>query len=211
MIPLSLYAQTDSPKDSVGLETASVKQDTTMVQSVNVQKLQAEIENLTNQVRKLSETEKKLKAKECEIKRLKEKLIFADSIVARLSNDCLRKKYNQVNVSNAIKNFDKMYSPELKSKFARLKTLLNDYSQYTDEITKILIEAQNDKSLGNPFTGQKKAFDYINKLKNTNYYREVYNANWTIPYLNTLIDKSIKILKAFNPKETKEMHLLELF
>ena len=79
-----------------------------------------------------------------------------------------------------MENFEKMYSPELKSKFVRLKFLLNEYGKFTQELNAIFVEAQNDKGLGNPFTGQKQALTYIDKIKNTRYYREVYSDNWTI-------------------------------
>jgi len=159
---------------------------------------------------KLYDYEQTIKVQNKKIERLNNYLLFADTIVARLSNDCLRKKYDQSRVNQALVNFEKMYSPELKSKFGRLKFLLNEYGKFTQELVAIFIEAQNDKGLGNPFTGQKQALIYIDKIKNTRYYREVYSDNWTIPYLNILIDKCFETIKAFNPKENKELHLLEL-
>ena len=54
-------------------------------------------------------------------------------------------------MNQATENFEKMYSPELKSKFGRLKFLLNEYGKFTQELNAIFIEAKNDKGLGNPF------------------------------------------------------------
>ena len=159
---------------------------------------------------KLFDCEQTITIQNKKIERLNNYLLFADTIVARLSNDCLRKKYDQSRVNQALVNFEKMYSPELKSKFGRLKFLLNEYGKFTQELVDIFIEAQNDKGLGNPFTGQKQALTYIDKIKNTRYYREVYSDNWTIPYLNNLIDKCFETIKNFNPKESKDLHLLEL-
>ena len=159
---------------------------------------------------KLYDYEQTVKVQNKKIERLNSYLHFADTIVARLSNDCLRKKYDQNQVNQAMENFEKMYSPELKSKFARLKFLLNEYGKFTQELVAIFLEAQNDKGLGNLFTGQKQALTYIDKIKNTRYYREVYSDNWTIPYLNDLIDRCFDTIKAFNTKESKELHLLEL-
>ena len=85
-----------------------------------------------------------------------------------------------------------------------------EYGKYTKEIETVFFEAQNDKALSNPFTGQKQALTYIEKIKATSYYRNVYDENWTIPYLNSVIDKSIEVIKSFNPKESKELHLIEL-
>ena len=127
-----------------------------------------------------------------------------------MSNDCLRHKYDPGKVANAISNFEQMYSAELKGNFHQLKVLLTEYGKYTKEIETVFFEAQNDKALRNPFTGQKQALTYIDKIKATSYYRNVYDENWTIPYLNSVIDKSMEIIKSFNPKESKELHLIEL-
>ena len=216
MFPLGINAQEqDTLKNTVEVVAE------TPVEVIKVDSLQHEIERLNGLIAQYKQSETSLNGKLCDceqtikaqskkIERLNSYLLFADTIVARLSNDCLRKKYDQNRVNLAMENFEKMYSPELKSKFVRLKFLLNEYGMFTQELVTIFIEAQNDKGLGNPFTGQKQALTYIDKIKNTRYYREVYSENWTIPYLNNLIDKCFETIKAFNPKESKELHLLEL-
>lgn len=216
MFPLGINAQEqDTLKKTVELVTE------TPVEVIKVDSLQHEIDRLKSLIAqykqsetslngKLYDYEQTIKVQNKKIERLNSYLLFADTIVARLSNDCLRKKYDQNRVNQATENFEKMYSPELKSKFGRLKFLLNEYGKFTQELNAIFIEAKNDKGLGNPFTGQKQALTYIDKIKNTRYYREVYRENWTIPYLNNLIDKCFETIKAFNPKESKELHLLEL-
>ena len=213
------YAQGEV-KDTVSVDVQEIR-DTVEVQTNDVVELQKKIKELTDKVNTLTESENNLKGKQFDdkqkieaqeiiIKRLEQRLVFADSIVARLSNDCLRQKYDAWKVANAISNFDRMYSVELKSKCYQLKVLLSEYGKYTQEIENIFLEAQNDKAIGNPFTGQKQALTYIDKIKATSYYIKVYDENWTIPYLNTVIDKSIEIIKSFNPKESKGLHLIEL-
>ena len=214
--PLCVNAQEqDTLKTAVEVITE------TPVEVINVDTLQQEIGRLKGLIEqykqseaslngKLYDYEQTINAQEKKIERLNNYLLFADTIVARLSNDCLRKKYDQSRVNQAVGNFEKMYSPELKSKFGRLKFLLNEYAKFTQELVTIFTEAQNDKGLGNPFTGQKQALTYIEKIKNTRYYKEVYNDNWTIPYLNILIDKCFETIESFNPKESKELRLLEL-
>ena len=216
MFPLGINAQEqDTLKNTVEVV------DEPPVEVIKVDSLQHEIDRLKGLIAqykqsetslngKLYDYEQTIKVQNKKIERLNSYLLFADTIVARLSNDCLRKKYDQNRVNQATENFEKMYSPELKSKFGRLKFLLNEYGMFTQELNAIFIEAKNDKGLGNPFTGQKQALTYIDKIKNTRYYREVYSENWTIPYLNNLIDKCFETIKAFNPKESKELHLLEL-
>lgn len=217
-LPLCLFAQRED-SDSVSVEINDIKD--IQVQTISVEELQAQIKKLTENVEQLAESEnnlkgelfdkeQKIKEQDAIINRLEHRLLFADSIVARLSNDCLLKKYDSKNVDDAIRNFEGMYSDNLKSKFARLKTLLMEYGSYTQELEAIFNEAQNDKALGNPFTGKKQAMTYIDKIKSTVYYREVYSENWTIPYLNSVIDKSIEVIKSFDPKKSKEIHLIEL-
>ena len=211
IFPLSIYAQKQD----------ALKTTEKSAESIDVDSLQQEISRLNCLIEKYKQSENSLNGKlyDCvqtineqkkEIEKLNNKLLFADTIIARLSNDCLRKKYDAVKVRQAILNFEQMHSPELKSKFGRLKFLLNEYSKYNQELVNIFIEAQNDKTLGNPFTGQKRALTYIDKIKNTNYYRDVYSNNWTIPYLNRIIDKCFEIIKSFNPIDDKELHLLDL-
>lgn len=218
-LPICSYAQGEV-KETVSVDVQGIR-DTVEVQTIDVVELQKKIKELTDKVNTLTESENNLKGKQFDdkqkinaqeiiIKRLEQRLVFADSIVARLSNDCLRQKYDAGKVANAISNFDRMYSVELKSKFYQLKVLLSEYGKYTQEIENIFLEAQNDKAIGNPFTGQKQALTYIDKIKATSYYIKAYDNNWTIPYLNTVIDKSIEIIKSFNPKESKELHLIEL-
>ena len=216
MFPLGINAhEQDTLKNTVEVVAE------TPVEVIKVDSLQHEIDRLKGLIAqykqsetslngKLYDYEQTIKVQNKKIERLNSYLLFADTIVARLSNDCLRKKYDQNRVNLAMENFEKMYSPELKSKFVRLKFLLNEYGKFTQELNAIFVEAQNDKGLGNPFTGQKQALTYIDKIKNTRYYREVYSDNWTIPYLNNLIDKCFETIKAFNPKESKELHLVEL-
>lgn len=218
-LPICTYAQGEV-KDSVSVDAQEIK-ETVEIQTIDVEELQKRIKELTNKVNTLTELENNLKGKQYDneqkikeqdalIKKLENRLLFADTIVARLSNDCLLKKYDPKIVNDAIAHFEGMYSNDLKSKFSRLKILLTNYGRYSQELEGIFQEAQNDKALSNPFTGQKQALTYIDKIKSTLYYREVYNENWTIPYLNSVIDKSIEIIKSFNPRESKELHLIEL-
>ena len=218
-LPIYTFAQGEA-KDSISVDAQEIK-DTVEDQTIDVEELQRQIKELTNKVNTLTESENNLKGKQYDneqkikeqealIKKLENCLLFADTIVARLSNDCLLKKYDSKNVNDAIAHFEKMYSNDLKSQFSRLKILLTNYGRYSQELEGIFQEAQNDKALSNPFTGQKQALTYIDKIKATSYYRNVYDENWTIPYLNSVIDKSIEIIKSFNPKESKELHLIEL-
>lgn len=216
MFPLYINAQEQDTLKTTVEAVAEIR-----VEIHKVDSLQHEIDRLKGLIEQYEQTEILIKGKlfdyeqtinvqNTKIEKLNSYLLFADTIVARLSNDCLRKKYDPYRVNQAVENFEKMYSPELKSKFGRLKFLLKEYGKFTQEIVAIFEEAHKDKGLGNPFTGKTQALTYIDKIKNTHYYREVYSDNWTIPYLNNLIDKCFEAINAFNPKECKELYLLEL-
>ena len=200
---VEVYAET--PVEIIKFD--SLQQEISRLNDIIEQNKQSE----TSLKDKLHAYEQKISIQNKHIEKLNNYLRFADSIVARLSNDCLRMKYDPIRVNQAVRDFEQMHSPELKSKFGRLKYLLNEYGKYTQEIVSILMEAQNDnKELSNPFTGQKRALTYIDKIKKTRYYRDIYNDNWTIPYLNNLIDKCFETIETYNPRENKELHLLEL-
>ncbi len=158
----------------------------------------------------LSIKDQVIKDKENEIKRKEQYLIFADTIIARLSNDCLCKKYDKSRVDSALVYFKKMYSHELQKKFMPLESLLQHYDEYSHEIMDILIKMENDKEIKNPFTGSKQAHSYIGTIKSTMYYMNVYDNNWTIPYLNERIDKIFDKIKSFDPKVNKNINLLEI-
>lgn len=218
-LPICTYAQGEK-KDSVPVDAQEIM-DTIEVQTVDVAELQKQIIELQKKIDVLTESENALKGKQYDneqkiieqeafIKRLENRLLFADTIIARLSNDCLLKKYDPKNVSDALAHFEAMYSNDLKSELSSLKILLMNYERYSQELEAIFQEAQNDRALGNPFTGQKHALTYIDKIKATSYYRDVYDANWTIPYLNSVIDESIKMIKSFDPKRANGLHLIEL-
>ena len=127
------------------------EQDTiTPIEVLKADSLLHEINRLNGLIEQYKQSEATLNGKlfDCEqtitiqnkkIERLNNYLLFADTIVARLSNDCLRKKYNSTQVNQAIRNFEQMYSPELKSKFGRLKFLLIEYGKFTQELNAIFI------------------------------------------------------------------------
>lgn len=141
---------------------------------------------------------------------LKERLLFADSCFLRVSNDCFRKKYDKVRVDEAIVNFGRMYSPQLQKSFTPLKSLLENYENYDKEIGELFGQIENDKRMANPFIGGREASSNIVKIKTTTYYKKVYFANWTIMYLNDVIDKAIARLKNFDPKQHKVIKLTDL-
>ena len=141
---------------------------------------------------------------------LKERLLFADSCFLRVSNDCLRKKYDKVRVDEAIVNFGRMYSPHLQKSFTPLKSLLENYENYDKEIGELFGQIENDKGMANPFIGGREALSNIVKIKATTYYKKVYFSNWTIMYLNDVIDKAIARLKSYDPKQHKVIKLTDL-
>ncbi len=211
--------------DAQARKKKSVSSDTTITKTVvpvikqntdtSNNNLKKEIDKLNKKVIELngsnSEKDKIIKSRDAEIIGLKKYLNFADTVIARISNDCLRNKYDPVRVDKALVDFKKMYSQELQSKFSPLEKLLKEYSNYSKEISDILAEAEKDPNIKNFFNnlGQKTASSYISKIESTRYYQEVYNANWTIPFLNNSINRIIKYLKDYNPKVTRDIKLLD--
>lgn len=184
-------------------------QNRVRLQSDSIAAMQSEIDSLIGQVDSLENRVEVLDkdSQEKEIERLKGRLAFADSIIARISNDCLRKKYSKEHVDEAIENFEHMYSPQLKIHFIRLKELLIGYGEYSAEIENILAEAQNDKDLRNLFVYEKYVARYVNRIKQTRYYKECYNSNWTIMYLNGVINEFFAKMKGLNSRNCRNLDL----
>ena len=91
-LPICSYAQGEV-KDTISVDVQEIR-DTVEVQTNDVVELQKKIKELTDKVNTLTESENNLKGKQFEdkqkieaqeiiIKRLKQRLVFADSIVAR--------------------------------------------------------------------------------------------------------------------------------
>lgn len=133
--------------------------------------------------------------KEKQISLLKNRLMFADSCFLRISNDCLRKKYDPIRVNEAIVNFQEMYSEKLQETFSPLKLLLENYKVYYNDIFMTFKSIEIDKDILNPFRFPSAVENDIARIKATKYYRKVYSSNWTIMYLNDAIDKAISRLK----------------
>lgn len=133
--------------------------------------------------------------KEKQISLLKNRLMFADSCFLRISNDCLRKKYDPVRVNEAIVNFQKMYSKKLQETFSPLKLLLENYKVYYNEIFMTFKSIESDKEVLNLFSFQDAVKNSIARIKTTSYYRKVYSSNWTIMFLNDKIDEAIRRLE----------------
>lgn len=146
------------------------------------------------------------------LNRQKNHLMFADSIILRLANDCFRFKYDQERVNNAKLYFANMFSVQLQKQFAPLMGLLNKYGTYYKQIEAVLLKVQNDYNTNqrkwkSPFKNDESP----NKrclllLKNTQYYKESYKKDWSIYYLDELIDKAIIQIEAFD-KNARDIEL----
>lgn len=189
------------------------EQNIDSLQKANEQ-LRNRIENLKIEkeslIQRIQNTKDSIGILKRQIQHFEAKLLFADTVIARISNDCLRLKYDSLRVEEAIRNFRNMYSETLQKRYKNLETLLMSYGRYTRELEVVLHEIQEDTKLQDIFLYQEAAEDCIVKIKKTEYYREIYNANWTIPYLNDVIDEAIKRIRTFNPKNNSKVKLLEL-
>ena len=185
------------------------KRDSVKVASV-VESKKDSLASTKSEVDSLKDEIAQLESANC---KLKERLQFADFCFLRVSNDCLRKKYDKATVDEAIANFGKMYSSQLQKSFAPLKSLLENYGAYYKDIADLLTQIENDKGFTNVFpqSQQKAVVANLAKIRTTEYYKKVYSANWTIMYLNDVIDKAIARLKAFKPEPKKKtMRLTDL-
>lgn len=156
----------------------------------------------------INDKNKTIKAKDNEIQQLNNSLKESDTNVARLLNNSLYYPYSEEAMKLAVQKFDEIKTAELRSDYCQLKILLNNYGAYTDELRNLFITAESDKEFANPF--KKPTLTYIDKIRSTRYYQECYNKDWTIPYLNKVVDNAIKILKSYDPKKKEPIQLVQL-
>ena len=89
---------------------------------------------------------------------------------------------------------------------------LNKYGQYYKEIEGVLQRTQNDYNINqrkwkSPFKNDESPNRrYLLLLKNTRYYKESYKKDWSIYYLDELIDKAILQIEAFD-KDARDIEL----
>ena len=146
------------------------------------------------------------------LNRQKSHLMFADSIILRLANDCFRFKYDQERVNNAKLYFANMFSVQLQKQFAPLMGLLNKYGQYYKEIEGVFQKVQNDYNTNqrkwkSPFKNDESPNRRcLLLLKNTQYYKESYKNDWSIYYLDELIDKAVLQIEAFD-RDARDIEL----
>ena len=146
---------------------------------------QAEIDLLRQQ---LSETKLRQEAAE-------ERLRFVDSTALRLANSILSQPLDMQRVADAIMRLDRVTTPVLQKPKQRFRALLESYPKHYDDVKKIVSEVNKDSKLRNPYYHDDTARNYINRLRQTDYYRNVYSSAFYIPWLNKLIDSLIAYLQ----------------
>lgn len=119
-------------------------------------------------------------------------------VFAGIPDDVEWAKYNLVkhaetfidNVSKEIKASD--------SRYDIIKDLLANYKGFNDEIYSVLVNINTDPDNNNSRMNPKVKDNYISKIKNTNYYKNYYTANFNIPFLNDIIDEAINLIQKSN-------------
>lgn len=120
---------------------------------------------------------------------------FLDTCMVKLANRWLFEKFDKEAVDEAISYFDWMYSSQMKSDLSIVQRLLKDYEKSYKEFQSILKEAQSDIERESPFAvdGYKKR--YLDRLAGMGYYKQYYNSDWSIRYLDKQISDAIEILE----------------
>lgn len=126
---------------------------------------------------------------------------FLDTCMVKLANRWLYEKFDKEAVEEAISYFDWMYSSQLKSELSIVQRLLKDYEKSYKEFQSILKDAQDDIERESPFAVDGYRKRYLDRLAGMEYYRQYYNSDWSIRYLDRQIDDAIEILE--NHSDTK--------
>ena len=126
---------------------------------------------------------------------------FLDTCMVKLANRWLYEKFDKEAVDEAISYFDWMYSSRMKSDLSIVQRLLKDYEKSYKEFQTILKDAQYDIERESPFAVDGYRKRYLDRLSDMEYYRQYYNSDWSIRYLDRQIDDAMEILE--NHSDTK--------
>lgn len=192
------YIFTTEEMDSTKFIIDSLSQKLLMLDSIN-SSIKFQYDSLTNLIDNKNQ----------EIENLKERIYFADTCIVKLSNLRLYLPFNKEKVNEAIKSFDKIYSPKLKEDMSIILTLLKNYEHYYKEFLSIIEEAQkDDKNRNNIFNIEDYKNKYKYKIENMSYYINYYNGDWKIIYLNKQIDRALKILEEHSDSKIANFNFL---
>lgn len=144
-----------------------------------------------------------LYAKDSLLMKQAQDLCFADSCMVKYAYGLCYEKFDRANIEEAEQIILRLYQPELKSEMEKdLLVLLRNYESYYNSLIGILTKAQND-----PYRESSVFIDdfktkYIKEIKETHYYRNHYNQDLSIVYLDELIDTIIKEIES-HTRESK--------
>lgn len=126
---------------------------------------------------------------------------FLDTCMVKLANRWLYERFDKEAVDEAISYFDWIYSDRTKSDLSIVQRLLKDYEKSYKEFQSILRAAQDDVERESPFAIDGYRKRYLDRLADMEYYRQYYNSDWSIRYLDRQIDDAMEILE--NHSDTK--------
>lgn len=127
----------------------------------------------------------------------------ADNNAAKLANGRLYFRYNADLIQSSIKFLQEIQTESVRTKFSRTLNLLQNYHAYSDEIKNALSYAQGDSDRKSRNKYNEYKTRCIGEIKRTSYYMNVFakknSSNWSIPYLDNIINIAFKMLQNHDP------------
>ena len=142
--------------------------------------------------------------RETRIQYLESKMGFVDTCMVKLANRWLYENFNKQAVEEAINYFDRIYSTQVKDDLSIVQVLLRKYENAYSEFQRIIKQAQGDSDRTNPFMVEEYKEKYISKIKMQSYYKEYYESDWNIRYLNEQIKKTLDRLNAHTSEKSAD-------
>ena len=180
----------------------------------SVKKLEGRIQQLEEQLRQRDEQINDLNQKlHTAVERQKEaekKVEQGDINAIFLINTYLEKPYNEQRVKDALERIDNISTPSLDNDKQQFRKLFMNYRDYQQDIVNLLREANTNVNLESPLRGRETAQSFVNRLRQTNYYRDCYHKNFFIPFLDNLVETAINRLNANDPARGKKATLGDL-
>lgn len=190
------------------LKEDTVNKNTQVVHMQNViSGYQDKISSLNTEISHLKSSVSRLRNDSTNFVQEREKVqllqLQADENAARLANGRLYFRYNDKLIQSSIQILQSLKTESVKQTFSQTLRLLQRYQIYSDELKRTLILAQDDGDRKAKNKGEEYKTKIMNNIKSTSYYREIYttkvSGNWSIPYLDNIIEVAKKSLQHHNP------------
>lgn len=194
-----------------------VKQSVEKTQNKKIDELKSRFDSLQSvynrDVIRKDEYDSLIQQKDNTIKELSNENIklqeSSDLCIAKLANGRLFFKYDEELVHTSIEGLRNLKSEKIKKNFGQALMLLENYENFLIDVRNTILDIQaiDEDERNSKHRSDEYKKHCLSILKNSEYYQNIYskrsNDNWSVPYLDNVIDITKSIISKHNPIDYK--------